>query len=78
MSLSELLDDAGTTPGVQPKPARISYVRVEEDYVVISKPPGLSSVPDRFDSAAPCVVSVVSKSCGPIWPVHRLQGPSIW
>lgn len=43
------------------------------DYIAFNKPPGLLSVPDRFNLLLPNLYNEVQKKYGKLWMVHRLD-----
>lgn len=51
----------------------IPIVWCDEHIIVIDKPPGLLSIPDGYDPAAPHVKSILSQNYHPLWIVHRLD-----
>jgi RluA family pseudouridine synthase len=53
--------------------AEVPIIWDDEHIIVIDKPPGLLSIPDGYDLAAPHVKSILSKNYGPLWIVHRLD-----
>lgn len=44
-----------------------------DDMIVINKPAGLLSIPDRFDEHLPSLSGMLEKRLGKIWVVHRLD-----
>jgi RluA family pseudouridine synthase len=49
-------------------------ILLEDEYLlVINKPAGLLSAPDRYDSEAPVVARQLEDTYGSLWPVHRLD-----
>ena len=44
-----------------------------EDFVVINKPAGLLSIPDRFDQTLPALSRMLEQAYGKIFVVHRLD-----
>lgn len=53
--------------------ATIPIIWSDETLLVISKPPGLLSLPDGYDPALPHLKSELSPEFGPLWIVHRLD-----
>lgn len=51
----------------------VPVIWIDEHIIVIDKPPGLLSIPDGYDPAAPHVKSVLSQRYDPLWIVHRLD-----
>lgn len=44
-----------------------------DDFVVVNKPPGLLSIPDRFDNNLPSLAKNLERQYGKIFVVHRLD-----
>lgn len=44
-----------------------------DDMIVVNKPAGLLTIPDRFDEHLPSLSSILEKRYGKIWVVHRLD-----
>lgn len=53
--------------------SRIEILHEEEDFVVINKPAGLLSIPDRFDQGLPNAKHILREQYGEILTVHRLD-----
>jgi RluA family pseudouridine synthase len=53
--------------------ATIPIIWSDETLLVISKPPGLLSLPDGYDPALPHLKSELCSEFGPLWIVHRLD-----
>lgn len=50
------------------------YILFEnDDFVVVNKPAGLLSIPDRFDKMIPCLSRIMEQQYGKIFVVHRLD-----
>lgn len=50
------------------------YVLHEEaDFLVLNKPAGLLSIPDRFDPEIPAASRLLEQAYGPVFVVHRLD-----
>ncbi|MFM8362873.1 MAG: pseudouridine synthase, partial [Haliscomenobacter sp.] len=55
---------------MKPEP-RILY---EDDcLIVVEKPSGVLTIPDRFDASKPNLLAILQEMVGPIWVVHRLD-----
>lgn len=48
-------------------------IKVTDDFIVLNKPPGLLSIPDRHDSELPSLQTLLKKAYGNIFTVHRLD-----
>jgi 23S rRNA pseudouridine1911/1915/1917 synthase len=55
-----------------PKP-KIAYLYEDEEIIVVNKPAGLLSVPDRFDADKPHLSGLLQRRYGRVWTVHRLD-----
>lgn len=44
-----------------------------KDFVVLNKPAGLLTIPDRFNKDLPCLSRLMEQKCGKIFVVHRLD-----
>ncbi len=55
------------------KTAKPSIIFADDAMVVVNKPSGLLSVPDRYDPELPHVGKWLSRELGQVWPVHRLD-----
>lgn len=45
----------------------------DEDLIVVNKPAGLLSIPDRFNEQLPSLSKILEQHLGKIWVVHRLD-----
>ena len=52
---------------------KLDIIYHDEDIVVINKPSGLLSIPDRYDPLKPNLQERLNKKFGKIWTVHRLD-----
>jgi len=52
---------------------KIKTIFEDEDLVVISKPAGLLTIPDRYKHDLPCLKSILLSKYGEIYVVHRLD-----
>lgn len=54
----------------------------DEEVLVLSKPPGLLSIPDRYNADLPSVAGILQEKYGGIYTVHRLDkatsGIMVW
>ena len=41
--------------------------------IVVEKPSGVLTIPDRFDASKPNLLAILQEMVGPIWVVHRLD-----
>jgi len=57
----------------KPKVESYSVIYASEDFVVVNKPAGLLTVPDRFIAALPCLEHQLRKKFGEIFVVHRID-----
>ncbi len=48
-------------------------IYTDEHMVIINKPSGLLTLPDRYDSDKPYVQNILEPSLGKLWIVHRLD-----
>ncbi|MEL6972078.1 MAG: RNA pseudouridine synthase [Bacteroidota bacterium] len=55
------------------KKQRIELLAQEELFVVVNKPAGLLSIPDRFDANLPSLKQMLRTQLGEIYTVHRLD-----
>lgn len=55
------------------KPIKPSILAVDEELIVINKPPKFLSVPDRFDPNLLNLKHYFKQKYGLLWPVHRLD-----
>ena len=55
------------------KQQRMTEIYADDDIVVVNKPTGLLSIPDRFDKELPSVRSILREKYGEIFVVHRLD-----
>ncbi len=55
------------------KKRKIELITEEETFLVVNKPPGLLSIPDRFDAKLPSWKQILRASYGEIYTVHRLD-----
>lgn len=53
--------------------SRVSVLWVDQDLLIINKPPGLLSLPDGYDPSLPYVKSLLFAEYGTLWIVHRLD-----
>lgn len=51
----------------------IQTLYCDENILVVNKPAGLLSAPDRYDSEAPVAARELEGQYGLLWPVHRLD-----
>ncbi len=51
----------------------IEIIYQDESILVVNKPAGLLSAPDRYDEEAPVVAKELEPDFGDLWPVHRLD-----
>lgn len=51
----------------------VEFLQVDEDIVIVNKPSGLLSVPDRFDPDLPNLKHELTDRFGQVWTVHRLD-----
>ena len=52
---------------------KLTIITETDDYIVINKPAGLLSVPDRFDLTLPNIKHLVQRTYADAAPVHRLD-----
>jgi 23S rRNA pseudouridine1911/1915/1917 synthase len=52
---------------------KLSILHEDEHMLVINKPAGLLSIPDRYDAQKPNARHMLEKKYGKIWVVHRLD-----
>mgnify|MGYP001156578763 CR=1 FL=1 len=52
---------------------RIELIYEDPFVVVVNKPAGVLSIPDRFDSGKPNLQALLQETYGKIWTVHRLD-----
>ncbi len=45
----------------------------DDNFIIINKPSGLLSLPDRYDTAIPHIQSLLEPELGKLWIVHRLD-----
>ncbi|MBV6428427.1 MAG: putative RNA pseudouridine synthase [Haliscomenobacter sp.] len=45
----------------------------DEDLLVVEKPAGVLTIPDRFDPSKPNLLAMLQEAFGAIWVVHRLD-----
>lgn len=55
------------------KKQRLSVLYVDEDLILVNKPPGLLSIPDRFQKDRPHVRGILEQRFGKVYVVHRLD-----
>ncbi|MEZ4915510.1 MAG: RluA family pseudouridine synthase [Chitinophagales bacterium] len=55
------------------KKYQIQLLFEDENYVVVSKPSGLLSIPDRYDETLPNLREILKEIYGEIYTVHRLD-----
>jgi len=48
-------------------------IQAEETFLIANKPPGLPTLADGYDPAAPYLVGLLEKAYGRLWVVHRLD-----
>ena len=48
-------------------------LHLDVDLLVVSKPSGLPTVPDGYDTASPYLVGLLEPTFGQLWVVHRLD-----
>ena len=52
----------------------VPHILYEDDsLIVVEKPSGILSIPDRFDATKPNLLAILQERVGPIWVVHRLD-----
>ncbi len=51
----------------------IEIIYEDEDFVVLNKPAGLLTIPDRFSRAIPNLYDILTERYGKIFVVHRLD-----
>ncbi len=56
-----------------PKTAAIEVLHSDGQILIVSKSPGILSVPDRYDSDAPHVRMLLEPEYGELWVVHRID-----
>lgn len=44
-----------------------------DDFIAVNKPPGLLSIPDRYNKLLPSVFSILKQKYHAVYPVHRLD-----
>jgi 23S rRNA pseudouridine1911/1915/1917 synthase len=54
-------------------PPEIEIIYEDEDIVVLNKPAGVLTIPDRFSRAIPNLYDILSEKYGKIFVVHRLD-----
>jgi 23S rRNA pseudouridine955/2504/2580 synthase/23S rRNA pseudouridine1911/1915/1917 synthase len=54
-------------------PAAPTIITENDSLVVVNKPSGLLSIPDRFDANLPSVKSMLKERYGNIFVVHRID-----
>jgi RluA family pseudouridine synthase len=52
---------------------QLEIVHEEADFVLINKPPGMLSVPDRYDQQVPNIKHILRDTFGDIFTVHRID-----
>lgn len=52
---------------------KLPIIFENDDYVVVNKPPGLLSIPDRFHPEWPSAQGLLKKQFETIWVVHRID-----
>jgi 23S rRNA pseudouridine955/2504/2580 synthase/23S rRNA pseudouridine1911/1915/1917 synthase len=57
----------------QPQKHVLEVLYEDEEYVVVSKPSGLLTIPDRHNDQLPCLQKLVSDKFGKVFVVHRLD-----
>jgi len=45
----------------------------DPDLLVVAKPPGMLTIPERFDTGRPVLSELLKKEHGQVWTVHRLD-----
>ncbi len=53
--------------------SNIEVIHEDNSILVVNKPAGLLSAPDRYDEEAPVVAKELEPEFGDLWPVHRLD-----
>ena len=56
---------------VPPPPIKLLFEN--DDVWVVNKPPGLATIPERLDPAAPSLWKLGEQTVGKLWVVHRLD-----
>lgn len=51
----------------------LKIVHLDEFLLIIDKTPGLLSIPDRYDPAAPVAQALLEPDYGKLWVVHRID-----
>lgn len=52
---------------------QIEIIYEDDDVLVISKPAGMLTIPDRFDATKPSVIKNLEKNAGKLFIVHRID-----
>jgi len=52
---------------------RLELIHIDPSFLVVNKPSGLLSLPDRFESNSPHLKGELEGQFGPLWTVHRLD-----
>ncbi|MBK9044676.1 MAG: hypothetical protein IPN97_16100 [Saprospiraceae bacterium] len=55
------------------KSKELDIIYEDESLICVNKPAGLLTIPDRFNTNAPSVISILSKQFETVIPVHRLD-----
>ena len=55
------------------KPQKISIVYVDDAFIIVNKPPGVLTIPDRFDETKLNIYRHLQESYGDVFIVHRLD-----
>ncbi|MCS7169975.1 MAG: RluA family pseudouridine synthase [Candidatus Kapabacteria bacterium] len=55
------------------KASAVAVLYSDEDIIVVNKPPGVLSIPDRFRRGLPTVRGILERRFGRIYVVHRLD-----
>lgn len=55
------------------KATNLQTIFENNDFIAVNKPPGLLSIPDRFNKNLPSVISILKGSYDTVYPVHRLD-----
>ncbi len=56
-------------------PSSPNFTLLEESdkWLVVNKPPGLATIPERLTPTNPCLWKLCERQVGPLWVVHRLD-----
>ena len=54
-------------------PSNLEVVYLDDDLIVVEKPPGLLSIPDGYDPNLPNLLQLLSPDFGKLFTIHRLD-----